>query len=108
MGDLSVDRWANVIVSGLAFLACAAFVVVYHWKAPWWRSDVGRNLMALPSAIGVLCLYTVLITVWPEGRPAAVLRSVRTAVVLAIAVLMVQRTWMVWRAQSEPHDRTGV
>ncbi|WP_228989264.1 hypothetical protein [Streptomyces sp. DH8] len=83
----------------LAFLACAIFAAVYHTKAPWWRSSTGWNLMGFAGAVGLLCLYTVLITIWPEGCPAAVLRSIRTAVLLAMTVLMVQRTHMAIRAQ---------
>jgi hypothetical protein len=104
--EWSIDMWLNVTVSAVAALACAVFVVVYHWRAPWWRSDTGRNLMAAGAAFGLLFLYTVLISLWPAGCPAAVLRCIRTAVVLSIAVLMVQRTRMVLRAQR--HDRTGV
>lgn len=51
--------------------------------------------MGSPGAVGFFCLCTVLITIWPEGRPAAVLRSVRTLVLLAITALMAQRTRMV-------------
>ncbi|NEB70335.1 hypothetical protein G3I39_25240 [Streptomyces fulvissimus] len=89
----------NVTMSALAFTACAIFAAVYHTKAPWWRSSTGWNLMGFAGAVGLLCLYTVLITLWPEGCPAAVLRSIRTAVLLAMTALMVQRTRMVIRAQ---------
>ncbi|MFD6327646.1 hypothetical protein ACFWOL_33620 [Streptomyces sp. NPDC058442] len=97
-------------VSAIVFLACATFAVVYHVKAPWWRSTTGWNLMGFASVVGTLCLYTVLITIWPEGCTAAILRSIRTAVLLAIATLMIQRTRMVIRVNTnhatEPeHDR---
>ena len=105
MPDLAVDQWLNVGGSALAFLMCVAFAVVYHARAPWWRSNVGRNLMAFAGAVGGLCLYTVLITLWPAGCPATVLRGVRTALLLAIAVLMVQRTRLVIRAQAVSHRR---
>ncbi|MFH8867190.1 putative phage holin [Streptomyces griseus] len=99
MSDLGPDQLINVSMSALAFLACAVFATVYHSKAPWWRSSTGWNLMGFAGAVGLLCLYTVLITLWPEGCPAAVLRSIRTAVLLAMTVLMIQRTRMVIRAQ---------
>ncbi|MFI7890854.1 hypothetical protein ACIFUY_06275 [Streptomyces sp. CACIS-1.16CA] len=99
MNDLGPDQLINVTMSALAFIACAIFAAVYHAKAPWWRSATGWNLMGFAGAVGLLCLYTVLITLWPEGCPAAVLRSIRTAVLLAMTVLMVQRTRMVIRAQ---------
>ncbi|MFI6105856.1 hypothetical protein [Streptomyces sp. NPDC051310] len=106
MREMSVDMWVNTVASGVAALVCGAFVVVYHVRMPWWRSATGRHLMAVGVALGLLFAYTVLIALWPDGCPAAVLRSIRTAVVLAIAALMVQRTRMVLRAQKR--DRTGV
>ncbi|MEW1630865.1 hypothetical protein AB0387_26325 [Streptomyces sp. NPDC089173] len=99
MNDLGLDQLINVTMSALAFIACAIFAAVYHTKAPWWRSSTGWNLMGFAGAVGLLCLYTVLITLWPEGCPAAILRSIRTAVLSAMTVLMAQRTRMVIRAQ---------
>src|ERR1044072_2661062 len=101
MRDISVDQWVNVIASTLAFIACAVFMVTYHVKAPWWRSDIGRNLMAFAAAVGLLCAYTVLVSLFPDGCFAIVMRGVRTLTVLAIASLMVQRTRLLLKAQRE-------
>lgn len=30
----------------LAFFGTAVFVTTYHLLAPWWRSEIGRNIMA--------------------------------------------------------------
>ncbi|MFE7233885.1 hypothetical protein ACFVAF_25110 [Streptomyces sp. NPDC057596] len=106
MNHLSIDQWINLVASLLAFLACATFAVTYHRKAPWWRSEVGRNLMMFAAAVGVLCLYTVLVSPWPDGRLAMALRAVRIVTVLAIAALMIQRTRMLLKAQREHHDHT--
>jgi hypothetical protein len=108
MSDIGVDQWINVAGSALAALVCAAFVVIYHLKTTWWRSGTGRNLMGLPAAIGLLFLYTVLVTVWPDGCIATVLRGVRTALALAISALMAQRIRILLKAQREHRDRTGV
>lgn len=108
MRNLSVDQWINAVASTLAALACLTFAATYHVQAPWWRSDIGRNLMGFAAAVGALCLYTALITLWPTGCAASVLRGFRTAVVLGIAALMIQRTCIVVRAQHPPKDRTGV
>ncbi|MYU30721.1 putative phage holin [Streptomyces reticuli] len=105
---MSVDMWVNVSASVLATLACAVFVATYHVKAAWWRSEVGRNLVGFAAAVGALCLYTVLVTVWPTGCVAVVLRALRTLVLLAVGLLMVQRTRLLLRAQRESRDRTGV
>ncbi|MEV7140780.1 putative phage holin [Streptomyces tauricus] len=104
MGDLSVDQWVNVAASMLAAAVCGAFVVLFHLRARWWRTDLGRNQMGLPAAIGALCLYTILVSLWPDGCFAIVLRGVRTAIVLTITVLMAQRIRMMLQAQREHHD----
>lgn len=109
MSDLSVDQWVNVVASGVAALACAGFAVVYHLRATWWRSEVGRNLMAFAAAVGALCLYTILASFLQGDEYALMaLRSFRTVVLLSVAGLMVQRTRLLLRAQRENRDRTGV
>lgn len=109
MKDLGVDEWMNVAMSTLAALLCAAFVIVYHVKAPWWRSGVGRNLVGFAAAVGALCLYTVLATFLQDDECALMaLRSFRSLVLLAVAGLMVQRTRLLLKAQRESRDRTGV
>ncbi|MFF0777107.1 hypothetical protein [Streptomyces sp. NPDC003720] len=107
--DLGVDAWMNAIMSALGALACAAFAITYHLRAFWWRSEVGRNQMWFAVVIALLCLYTVGATFWQdEACVLIVLRSIRTAVLLAVAGLMVQRTRLLLRAQRNHRDRTGV
>ncbi|NEA52445.1 hypothetical protein [Streptomyces sp. SID10815] len=107
--NLGADAWMNAIVSALGAAACAAFVIIYHLRATWWRSEVGRNQMAFVAVIGLLCLYTTLATVG-QGNACLllVLRIVSIIVRLAVIVLVVQRTWLLVKAQRESRDRTGV
>lgn len=108
MNDLGVDGWVNAIMSALGAVACTVFVVTYHMRATWWRSDVGRNQMAFAVTIGLLCVYTVLATIWQGDECILMaLRSLRTLVLLAVAGLMVQRTRLLIQAQKEDR-RTGV
>lgn len=108
MKDLGVDAWVNAAMSALGFIACAVFVVTYHLTATWWKSEVGRNQMAFVAAIGLLCLYTVLATVWQgDACVLAALRSIRSVSVVAVIILVVQRTRLMLRAQKEDR-RTGV
>ncbi|MGY4960359.1 putative phage holin [Streptomyces sp. 900105245] len=96
---MTADQWVNAAASTAAATACAGFAVTYHWRVTWWRSQMGQNLMAFAVSVGLLCAYTVLVSLWPSGWPATVLRGVSTAVGLAIAVLMVQRTRLFLREQ---------
>ena len=98
---------ANTAASALVALCCTVFAIVYHVNAPWRSTPVGRHVMTFTVAIGALALYTVLVTVWPTGPTATALRTARVLVLLVIAVLVVQRTWMVWRAQHHGPDFPG-
>lgn len=108
MRDLSADQWANVAASLLVAVVCVVFVVVYHLRTTWRRSEVGRNLMALAAALGALFVYTVLMTLWPDGSFAQALRWARTAIAVVIAGVMAQRVRLLLKAQREHRDRTGV
>ncbi|MFJ6729348.1 hypothetical protein ACIQPQ_31050 [Streptomyces sp. NPDC091281] len=107
MTSWSVDQWTNVAASLLAFTACAAFAITYHLRATWWRSEIGWNLMSFAAAVGLLCLYTVLVMLWPTGCFVIVARALRTTLLLAVATLMVLRTRMLIRAQREHRTSTG-
>lgn len=109
MKDLGVDTWMNAVMSALGAVACGVFVTVYHLRATWWKTEVGRNQMSFAAAIGLLCLYTVLATLLQDDECAmVVLRSIRMVAVAAVIVLMVQRTRLLLRAQRSFRDRTGV
>lgn len=108
MRDLGADAWVNAVMSALGAIACTVFVVTYHRRAFWWRSEVGRNQMAFAAVIGLLCVYTVLATIWQGDECILMaLRLIRTLVLLAVAGLMAQRTRLLIQAQREDR-RTGV
>ncbi|GAB3115627.1 hypothetical protein GCM10027160_23240 [Streptomyces calidiresistens] len=99
---MDVDRILNAGTSLVAVVAVLAFVASYAAVAPWWESVEGRHIMAMAVVVGALCAYAVVITVWPQAAP--VLRFVRSAIVLAVAALFVQRTVLLWRAQREARE----
>lgn len=99
---MSPAQILNLAVSALVFLCSLVFVVTYHVMAPWRRTPMGWHLMLFTAAIGLLGLYTVVVTITGlDGTPAMVLRYVRSALLAFVAVLIVQRTWMVWTAQHQ-------
>lgn len=114
MMQMDGAQWANVIASGLVALCAAVFAVTYHRLAPWRATSTGRHMMAFSTTIGVLGLYTCVITfLSPGGVAAVVLRVARVVILLTIAGLLLQRTRMVVAAQreddsEESSDRTGV
>ena len=109
MTELGVDAWMNVVMSGLGALACATFAVIYHVRATWWKSEVGRNQMAFAAVVGLLCLYTVLGTLWQGDECVLLALRIGSMVIrAAVVALMVQRTRLFLKTQRESRDRTGV
>lgn len=109
MNTIGVDEWVNVGASTLAGLACMVFAVTYHLRVSWWRSEVGRNLMAFAVAVAALCVYTVLATLMKSDDCALMaLRIFRTVVLLLVAALILQRRHLLLKAQRENRNRTGV
>lgn len=105
---------ANTAASGLVAAASLTFAIVYHLRAPWRSTPVGRHLMGFTLAIGALGAYTIAITIWPDGTAASILRTARTALLVVIAALVVQRIYMVVNAQHRgallnpgAHDQPG-
>ncbi|GAB2695762.1 putative phage holin [Kitasatospora kifunensis] len=97
IADLSRLNWsqlANLTASALIALSCIRTVLVYR-RAPWRSSRVGRHMMTVTVSIGLLGAYTVASALWPAGCIADVLRIVRVAVLITLAVLMHQRARMV-------------
>lgn len=92
--------WTQVLgvsASAVAVIAAAVFVVFYNHRAPAWRrSPIGRHMVMMTAVMGLLALYTLVGTAWPQTLP--VLRVVRSTTVLSVAALLAQRTAFVARA----------
>lgn len=94
---MDCSQIANMAASALVALCCLAFMGAYQVLAPWRSTVYGRHLMAMAGAICGLGLYTVAVTLWPGV--AQWLRLPRILLLLAIAGLMLQRAWLVIKAQ---------
>jgi hypothetical protein len=93
---------ANLAASALVAATAGVAATVYHLRARWWRTPWGRNVMSVTVSVGLLGLYTVLVTlVWPTGPVLAALRVTRTVVLVLLAALLLQRTGLVLDAQRE-------
>lgn len=102
--DLDASQWANVSGSALVFLASATAAIMYHVRAPWWRSPIGRHIMGVTVSVGLLGLYTVILTFWPGGDLAWILRYIRSGLLVILAVMMIQRTKLIAESQSNHGD----
>lgn len=81
---------ALTILSLLVMLSAGAFVTLYWWSARWWRSDTGRNQMAMAGCLIALGAGTAT-RHFPWG-PWSIL-----AAALLVAVVMIWRTVIMWR-----------
>ena len=99
---MDLSQTVNLFASASAAAAGAVFVVTYQLRGRgrWRRSAMGRSLMSMGAALGLLGLYTVVITLWPDT--AALLRWVRSLLVVAVAALLIQRTLMIQPPDDEP------
>ncbi len=100
-GDLDLSQQVNTAGSALVFLASALAAGMYHVRAPWYRSPIGRHIMGVTVSVGLLGLYTVLLTFWPNGGFAEVMRYGRATLLVILAVMMVQRSRLI--ADSQRH-----
>lgn len=104
---MDIAQVANVAGSALVAAAAVGAATVYHLRARWWRTPWGRNVMCVTVSVGLLGLYTVLVTlVWPAGPVLAALRVTRTIVLVLLAGLLLQRTGLMLDAQRHESDRT--
>lgn len=103
---MDVAQVVNVTASGGIAVTALTVVVVYHVKAKWWQSAWGWNVMTVTVAVGLLGLYTVLVTlVWPAGPVTAVLRICRTVVLLVLGGALVQRAGLMLEPPPRKDDR---
>jgi hypothetical protein len=103
---MTLAEVVNASVSGLVSGTAAVFLVTYTRRARWEATAVGRYVVAAVATVGLLALYTVVITlVGLDGTTATVLRIVRSALLLGIAGLLVQATRAVRRAYPRRRGR---
>ncbi|WP_035796536.1 putative phage holin [Kitasatospora mediocidica] len=101
--DWSQD--ANLSASALIFFACTRTVITYHRRAPWRSSRIGRHIVTVTASVGLLGLYTVVVTLWPGTLLA--LRVVRTVLLVVLAYSMHVRARLVIDAQREIEPPPG-
>ncbi|MGW0948443.1 putative phage holin [Streptomyces sp. NPDC002623] len=99
MIEMDSAQLANFYASGLVALCAVIFAIVYQLHAPWRDSAFGRHVMIFTLTVGAVFSYTVVVSIWPDGLVATVMRIARVLLALGIAGLIIQRTRMVLSAQ---------
>lgn len=93
---MNLARW----IIAFDLVGTVAFVGTYATKAAWWTSPMGRNLFALPIALGGLLALTLVdivtripLWIWDSG-------------LLALGLIVWWRVIILWRLlQSSGRDR---
>lgn len=98
-GSFDWTQLANLSASALTAIACTRTLITYHRRAPWRSSRIGRHIVTVTASVGLLGLYTVVVTLWPATLLP--LRVVRTGLLVVLAYSMHQRAKMVIDAQRE-------
>lgn len=80
------------VLIALGFVAMVTFVGLYL-RSPWWRSPVGRNLMALPAVLGGL------LGLWLLARLVHLPMWLWAGGIAALDGVMWWRVWILWRLQ---------
>lgn len=108
---MNADHLALVCGDFLAVLSAliaTAFVVLYWATARWWRSEMGRNVMALMGSLALLLDLTA-VRAFTQAVPAPHadwFLWVRLGVFAFIPVAIGWRLWILVRLQIlDPEDR---
>lgn len=91
---------ASEVVIQAAFWCSLAFIAWYSALARWWKSSVGRAIVALDSAIALATLPTVLGLIF--GAPLVASDFFTWLTVCAFGAIPVITTWrmvIVWKVQ---------
>jgi hypothetical protein len=96
-----------------AFYSALGFVVLYSTMAPWWRSPMGRMIVALDFAIVLTLLPDILMQDFGADLPAQVTLRLTAAGIGTVVVTIISRAWLLGRIHSwqarlpwkHPHGR---
>lgn len=94
----------NALLIVSAFFA-SAFVVLYAVTAPWWRDEVGRNIMSLMAVIAAVLDLAVVRILGAVDNDAAWFALLRLIVFAFVPVVLALRFWLLWKVQVRDRRR---
>lgn len=91
---------AGSVVLVICAVLSMTFVVVYHYSAVWWRSEVGKHLMAIASSeTAILTTQSIRLII---GEDTSWFSFIRLVVFLSFPVTLIWRLWILWKLQIRP------
>lgn len=91
----------NAMVVLTALLAWA-FCVIYHVKAPWWRSEIGRHVMTYSAVVAAVLTLSVVRMLGGASLETPWFQLVRLFVFAGVPVAIAWRIAILLRLQRRP------
>lgn len=96
-----------------AFYSALGFIVLYSLLAPWYRSPMGRMIVALDFAIVLTLLPGILMQDFGADLPVQVTLRLTAAGIGIVVITIISRAWLLGRLHSwqvrlpwkHPHGR---
>jgi hypothetical protein len=85
----ALPLWAKLLaygVLGVGWVASVWFIARYGATRPWFRSEIGRHLMAMSVAVGAFFTLYLVLAVWPTFPGRTVIRFVLLILLVAAVV----------------------
>lgn len=84
----------------VAFFAAVAFIILYSAIAPWWRSPLGRNVVALDASISLTLLPSVIHHTFGVSTALdPIFTWFTVAAFAAVPLVIAWRAWILCRIQ---------
>jgi hypothetical protein len=96
-----LGSWVIVLCAVLSL----TFVVTYHFSALWWKSEIGKHLMAI-AASEFLILATQSVRVI-TGVQSECFELFRLFIFLSFPVVLTWRLVILWKLQVKPKREEG-
>jgi hypothetical protein len=88
------------IITTVAFFAAIAFIILYTVLAAWWRSSLGRSIVALDAAVALTVAPSVLHFLFGvTSLQSETFAYFTLGAFTCIPLIIVWRGWMLWRLQ---------
>lgn len=98
-------RFLGNLLIVLSAILATGFVVLYWVTAPWWRSDMGRNVQALMGVIALVLDLSVVRIFVPGALDLLWFNLLRLVVFAFVPVVLGWRLWLLWRVQVRDRRR---
>lgn len=84
-----------------------AFVIMYHWMAPWWRSQVGWHVMTYSAVVAAVLTLSVVRMIGGASLDTPWFAVVRLVVFAGVPLAIGWRIAILWRAQRRGGGHRG-